>query len=63
MSNAIFSVILLKSFMNVIGLSFLFLPLYGNQGILGATKQYLSGIYNNFSYSFGQFHYETDGFC
>lgn len=33
----------------------------GNQGILG-DEAVLSGIYNNFSYSLGQFHYQTDGF-
>ncbi|NOU23887.1 MAG: TonB-dependent receptor [Methyloglobulus sp.] len=33
----------------------------GNQGILG-DEVVLSGIANKFSYSLGQFHYQTDGF-
>lgn len=33
----------------------------GNQGILG-DEAVLSGIANKFSYSLGQFHYQTDGF-
>lgn len=33
----------------------------GNQGVLG-DETTLSGIVNKFSYSLGQFHYQTDGF-